>query len=91
MGFHLFSDFYITIIVDRRAYRLKVEHIYIDSVKEQYRVSGRNKSIVVQSNRPLFRNRGVRHRRPNWKVIEGNVFNSNLDPVYQEILKVVDK
>lgn len=83
--------FYIKIFVDRIAYRLKVEQIYIDKVKEQYRVSGRTKSIVVESNRPFFRNRGIKHRKPKWKVIEGRIENNNNpDPIYQEILKHIE-
>lgn len=27
----------------------------------------------MQTNEPLFRNRGMKHRRPDWKLIEGQI------------------
>jgi hypothetical protein len=31
----------------------------------------RNGIIVLESNRPLFRTKVLKHRMPNWKQIEG--------------------
>jgi len=83
--------FYIRPLINRIAYRLRVEQVMIDSVKEQYRISGRNKSIVLQSNRPLFRNKGIKHRKPNWKLVEGSVhYHSDMEPIIAEIMKIID-
>ncbi|MBL7732421.1 MAG: hypothetical protein JNM88_14675 [Chitinophagaceae bacterium] len=56
-----------------RRYRLLVEEIYRSDQVIRYRVSGRNRSIVLQTNEPFFRNRGMKLRRPDWKLIEGRV------------------
>lgn len=54
-----------------KTYRLKVEKIYHSDQVIRYRISGNNRSVVMQSNEPLFRNRGMKHRRPDWKIWEG--------------------
>lgn len=60
-----------SVYVDNRYYRLAAEVIYRSDQIERIRVIGRDRSIVLQNNRPLFRGRGLKHRRPNWKLIEG--------------------
>ncbi len=61
--------FWITIKEDWKQYRYLVEHIPIGERKEHFKVHGRNGHILVESNRPLFRNKGLKHRRPDFKVI----------------------
>ncbi len=65
-----------SVYVDKRYYRLMAEVIYRSDQIERIRVRGRNRSIVLQNNRPLFRGRGLKHRRPNWKLIEGTGSNA---------------
>jgi hypothetical protein len=78
--------FYISIPHDRRALRLKVELVYADDRIEKFIVSGRNKSLALQSNRPLLRSKGLRSRKPNWKVIEGHMQNTYiLEAIIREI------
>jgi hypothetical protein len=68
-----------------------VEHTVINERIEHFKVIGKNKSIVLESNRPLFRNRGLKHRKPDFKLIEGTVdFIGSLDVLIEEILKVVE-
>ncbi|MBW0162197.1 MAG: hypothetical protein HYI21_10780 [Sediminibacterium sp. Gen4] len=60
-----------SVYVDNRYYRLTAEVIYRSDQVERICVKGRDRSIVLQNNRPLFRGKGLKHRRPNWKLIEG--------------------
>lgn len=71
------ADFYISIRLDRRYIRLKVQQIYLGEALEKYRISGNNRSIVLQSNRPLLRAKGMKYKRPNWKVTEGHIQNAS--------------
>ncbi|MFT3823683.1 MAG: hypothetical protein QM731_07170 [Chitinophagaceae bacterium] len=65
--------FQIIINYDRKNIRLNVEQLLLDDRIEQYKVEARNGIIMIQSNRPLFRNRGLKHRAPARKLIEGNI------------------
>lgn len=65
--------FWITITHDRKNYSYEVEQIEKTISFEKYRVNGRNGSVVFQNNRPIFKSRGLKHRRPDWKMIEGKI------------------
>ncbi|WP_153799060.1 hypothetical protein [Foetidibacter luteolus] len=66
----------------------KVERLHFDEANESYRISGRNKSIVLASNRPLLCNKGLKHKAPTWSLIEGT--GSNMS-VYDKILAALMK
>lgn len=66
---------FISVPYDRRFIRVKLEKIIENQQIEQYKVIGRNKALILQSNRPLLRNKGVKYRKPNWKVINGKLEN----------------
>ena len=66
-------EFTITVVHYRRNILLVVRRIYIDASTERYEVLARNGRLVVQNNWPIFRNRGLKHRRPDWLLIEGNL------------------
>jgi hypothetical protein len=63
--------FQIAIEYHKRSIRLTVEQLYIDERIERYRIIARNGEIELESNRPLLRSKGLKHRIPNWKQIEG--------------------
>jgi len=63
--------FHITIEYHKRAIRLSVEQLSIDDRMERYSVRGSNGTIMIESNRPLFRARGLKHRPPTWRQIDG--------------------
>ena len=65
-------DFQITIKYDGKMIRLAVEQTFADHRVERYKVNANNGSVIIESNRPLFRNKGLKHRPPQWKAIEGN-------------------
>jgi len=79
--------FYISILNDRQRIRLKVERFEDTDSFEKYRVTARNKSFVLQSNRPLLREKGLKHKPIDWKVIEGGFDNSHF---LQKIIKEIE-
>ena len=54
-------------------YRLHISKIYESTQLIRYQVRGKNKSLIFQNNEPLLRTLGLRHRRPDWKLIEGQI------------------
>ncbi len=84
-------EFLIRVKKDGRNYNLKVKLLYLDERTERYEVIGKNKSIVIESNRPLFRNKGLKHRRPDWKLIRGEeMYGGSLEPLYEAIMKALE-
>jgi len=69
--------FFITILHDRQSYRLLVEKLPSDKAFDYYRVSGNNKSIVFKNNQPVLNRYNLKHRKPQWKVHEGDVWNAS--------------
>ena len=85
-------QFQITIKEYSRVYRINIEQFDVTDRSEKFRVIGRNKTIILESNCPFFRNRGMKHIRPDWKVISGEVQRgSGLEMLQNKILEVVDK
>ncbi|AXY73394.1 hypothetical protein D3H65_05105 [Paraflavitalea soli] len=63
----------ITVRIEGLMRHYPVERIYVTPQIEHFRVSGRNGVIVFQSNRPYLRGNGLRMKRIDWKLIEGNL------------------
>jgi len=57
-------QFQITIKKNRITYTFIVEHFYITERSERFKIVARNITIILESNRPLFRNKGLKHRKP---------------------------
>jgi len=69
---------------------MKVEQIYKGPVLEHFKVSAGEKYILLQSNRPFFISRGLKHRKPQWKVLHGRViYKSALELVIEAIEKQI--
>ena len=84
--------FVINVPHDRKFIKLIVERISPTDRIEQYRVSGRNRSIILQTNRPIFKLRGLKHRRPGWQLIEGTLkYKSLLEAITNEIEKEIKR
>ncbi|HJW17950.1 MAG TPA: hypothetical protein VJ499_12550 [Flavisolibacter sp.] len=56
-----------------------VHHVTVNKREEQFKVIARNGSVTFSSNRPLFRNRGIRKRRPDYILIEGSIPNKSTE------------
>ena len=80
--------FYISIKFDRRNIRLKIEKIVTTNEVEKYKVIARNKSFVLQNNRPLLLNKGLKHRRINWKVVQGGY---DKPFILEQIIKAIEE
>lgn len=84
-------EFFITVKSGYRNYRLKVQHILVDDRYEHFKVIARNKTLLLQSNRPFFRKRGLKHRRPDWKLLDGEIFHGAVyEQILEQIMKVID-
>lgn len=68
--------FGISIRVDGRTIRLQVERIYLSEQIERFEVKARDKTLTIQSNRPLLRGKGIKHRKPDYKLIAGTISSS---------------
>lgn len=84
--------FQLVVEHERKKYRVTVEQVLLTKELEQYRITTRSKSVVMQSNRPLLRNKGLKHKKPVWKSIEGIVNNTYvIGKIIEELMKVIDK
>lgn len=71
----LHTIFTITVFVGRNTYNYKVEKIYETAQIEHFKLYARNKNWVFSSNRPLFREKGLKHRKYDMKLIKGECWN----------------
>ena len=86
------KSFRIRIEIDRRYRYFQVDEIYNDGSIERYKLTGKNKSVVLQSNRPLLRSKGLKHKKVEWKLTKGLIQVSyGLNLVIDEIMKEIDK
>lgn len=55
-----------------------VEHIPVSGREEHFFIRRAGETMVLSSNRPYFRNRGLRHRRGHYTVLSAQVHNIGL-------------
>ena len=65
-------NFFISIRFDGKNIRLKVEKVGATNSFETFHIIARNKSFKLQGNKPLLAAKGLKYRKPNWKVIDGD-------------------
>ena len=58
--------------------KLRAEQIYCGDSVDRYRVTGRNRSLIFQTNAPLLRKLNLKHKRWEWKLYEGTLTNQYL-------------
>lgn len=77
---------------DHKWYRFTIEHVPVDKRTEHFKLIARNKTLTIVSNRHLFRNKGLKHRRYDLKVLEGmEVWNQAfMQKMYEQIEKVAE-
>lgn len=71
-------DWIIRVYYDRKYIRLRAKIIYTTPLIEIITVTGKNRSLTLQSNRPLLISKKLKHRKINWKLVDGTVSNSHL-------------
>ncbi len=68
-----------------------VEHIEVSKKKEHFKVIARNKTVTLESNRPMFRNAGLKHRRPDWSVVDGKLeYGGALETLAEAIMNIIE-
>lgn len=80
--------FWIAVQYDRKPWRYVVEQRRTSATEEQFTVLAKKKKLVITSNRLLFRNKGLKHRRPDYKLIQGEVWNISF---LEQIIDAIDK
>jgi TolB-like protein len=70
-------QFWITFRTGFRDAHYLVEYVVVNKREEQFKVIARNGSVTFSSNRPLFRNKGLKRRRPDYVLIEGSIPNKS--------------
>lgn len=83
--------FSIVVQYDRKDIRLIAEVIHTTDQIERIEVRGRNRSIILQNNRPLLEAKNLKSRKPNWKLIDGKMNNIYLLEKIIETLEYVIK
>lgn len=78
--------FGIVVWYEGRNMRLKVERVYISDQLEKYEITARNKSLAIQSNRPLIRAKGMKTRKPDYKLTAGVMQNISLVEKINDVL-----
>ncbi|MFM7357337.1 MAG: hypothetical protein ACKO1T_02060 [Sediminibacterium sp.] len=81
-------EWFFKILFDRKYITLKARLIYLSDQVERIVVMGRNRSIILQSNRPMLENKGLKNKRIHWKIIEGTLHNIR---VLQNILQSLER
>lgn len=79
-------NFTITILFDRRRYTYKVERISVTAREEAYKVIGRNKSVIFINNRPLLKEKRLKHWKITWKM-QGDLWNVHFKNLLVEALE----
>ena len=54
---------------------MTVKQVYKSNQIEKYEVTGGNRSIILRNNRPLLKNKGLKRKKPDWKLEEGEFRN----------------
>jgi hypothetical protein len=83
-----YSPFLISIQFDNRWHKYVVQHRRTSATEETFTVIARNGTLKFSSNRPLFRGKGLRHRRPDYKLIEGSLWNRS---ILEKIIEAIDE
>lgn len=81
--------FPISIKHQGKTIRLQVERIERTNDTETFHLIARNKSFKLRGNKPLLVAKGLKYRKPNWKVIDGDFSRSS--SLLEQIIKAIEK
>ena len=86
------KSFRIRIEIDRRYRYFQIDEIFNNGNIERYKIIGNNGSFELESNRPYLRNKGLKHKRPEWKVIGIDIKSQWMQDLFiNAIMKEIDK
>ncbi len=63
--------FGIVIKHERRNIRLRVETISNDGIMAIFKITARNDTFILKTNKPLLISKGLKYKKAEWKVIDG--------------------
>lgn len=87
-----FPKFQIKVRYGSRDYKYNVEMISYALGSERFKLIARNKTLILQSNRPVLRRKGLKHRKPDWSLESGEMANSKfLEELQEAIYNHVEK
>lgn len=68
-----------------------MQQILLTERTEQFKIGSVRKHMIIETNRPLFRNKGLMKRNPDVKLIFGEApRGTTYDKIVKDILAVVD-
>ncbi|RYY21086.1 MAG: hypothetical protein EOO04_18865 [Chitinophagaceae bacterium] len=67
-------------------FRVQVARISRDRAKERYEIRGRNKVIIVESNKPLLENKNLDDWMPTYRVTSGQVHTPGFEKALTDAL-----
>jgi hypothetical protein len=79
--------FWIYIEVNNKPRKYLVQHEVLNKNTEHFTVLGRHKTLVISSNRPLFKTIGLKDRKPDFKLIAGELKHHEL---LEKIIEAID-
>lgn len=65
--------FLVNVQHENRKLKVYAEQILFAANKEQFKIYGKYGELVFESNRPLLRNKGLKHVQPIWKMVSGTL------------------
>lgn len=79
--------FNTSILVNGKPITVLVERIKLTDQIQQFRISGKNKSLVIQNDQPLLNKVKLSHHKAPWKIVEGRV---DYAEVFVDVLRQID-
>jgi hypothetical protein len=84
--------FFIRVTHRGKSYRLKVNRIHTDEVKERFIITARNGTYTAENNRPVLMARNLKNKRITWIMIDaGNMPGKFRDDIFNAIEAAVHK
>lgn len=75
-----------------KSYRLRVEQISLNERKEKFMIGSKRKHMIIETNRPLFRLKGLKHRKPEIiQLTTGTYQGNHLEELLGRIIIHVDE
>lgn len=85
------EPFFITIQIDRNSYRFSVTHLTLNNSFETFLLKRKSREIIIKSNRPLWRNKGIMKRQPDFTVAKGEVRSQYaMQVIVEELMKKLE-
>lgn len=87
----LLKPFSISIKITHDRYTFQVTHLTLDQSFETFLLKRGSREIVLKSNRPLWRNKGVLKRPPDFTIVKGMIKNQYaFQVIVEELMKKLE-